>query len=191
MYGLVNRAIKDLVITTTNAEVWKKIHTQAGFEEEDFQDSVLYDDEVTISLVAAASKELNVLPEQILHDFGRHWILYTGREGWASLFSLAGNSMQEFLEGLDSMHARVQIAMPEGKMPQFNVIEKPDHLILEYHSTREGLAPMVLGLLDGLAEQFNEIWEIDHCVTRADQGFDTFTLRQVKTEHEPDKSIAA
>jgi len=191
MYGLVNRAIKDLIVSSADYDVWNKIRLEAGLPDEDFLDSSPYEDNVTFKLVTAASSELNISAEKILHDFGRHWILYTGREGWASLFYLAGDTMQEFLEGLDGMHARVEVAMPDGDMPQFTVVERADHLLLEYRSTREGLAPMVMGLLDGLAEQFNETWLVEHVSTRAEQGFDTFSLRQVVSDNVPDRSAAA
>ena len=39
---------------------------------------------------------------------------------------------------------------------------------------------MVAGMLNGLAERFNEEWEVDHTKFRAQQGFDTFRLRQVQ-----------
>ncbi len=191
MYGLVNRAIKDLIVSTRNTDTWNKIREKAGLVEEDFLDSASYPDKVTYDLVTAASEELNVPAEKILYDFGRHWILYTGREGWASLFYLGGDSIQEFLEGLDSMHSRVQIAMPNSNLPQFKVIEKSDnHLVLEYRSTREGLAPMVMGLLDGMAEKFNEAWVVEHVSKKADKGFDSFSLELVESE-ESSTSAAA
>lgn len=90
---------------------------------------------------------------------------------------MTGNDMESFLEGLDEMHARVRVAMPDADMPQFTLNRLPDCLSLEYHSSRDGLAPMVAGLLEGLAEYFDEAWSIQHTGLRADSGFDTFELR--------------
>ena len=181
MYGLVNKAIKDLVTTAAGEDAWRRVSSGAGLENGDFIEATSYDDEVTFSLVQAASEELGQPPEAILFEFGRHWILYTGREGWDSLFSLGGNSVKSFLTELDDMHARVQVAMPESRMPKFSVIEIPDGLEVQYRSHRAGLAPMVSGMLSGLAERFNEQWDITHTMDADKQGFDTFQLKQVQS----------
>lgn len=80
MYGMVNQAIEDLVIECADEQTWRDIQRQAGLDDSGFEASVIYDDAVTLALVAAASDTLNMAPEKILRAFGRHWILYTGRE---------------------------------------------------------------------------------------------------------------
>ncbi len=180
MYGMINRAIEDLVVSCASEEIWEQVKQKAGLELGVFIDSSQYNDEVTYKLVEASSQILNQSPEEILHAFGRHWILYTGKEGWASVFDLGGDNMVDFINGLDSMHARVEIVLPEAQMPEFSVVEHADHLELTYRSARQGLAPMVLGLLDGLAEKFNESWLVEHVENKSTEGCDIFRLRQVQ-----------
>lgn len=181
MYGLVNKAIQDLVLSAADEDTWQKIKAKARMDDAEFVDATTYDDDVTYQLVAAASEVLNQPAEKILYDFGRHWILYTGREGWASVFSLGGDNLKSFLLDLDEMHARVQVAMPESRMPQFTVTENEYGLEVVYRSHRDGLAPMVEGLLGGLAEQFNEHWEVSHTGKRDLEGFDTFQLKHAQS----------
>jgi len=178
MYGLVNQAIEDLVKQSAGEAAWEQIKEKASVKLDSFEASVIYDDAVTLALVAAASELLGKSAEHILHAFGRHWILYTGREGWSDVFSMTGDDMETFLAGLDEMHARVRVAMPEADMPQFTLNEHDDYLVLEYHSSRDGLAPMVRGLLEGLGEYFGEAWSIEQTGYRADDGFDSFKLRR-------------
>ena len=182
MYGLVNQAIEDLVVSSAGTEAWHSICDRAGLRSVGFESSGKYDDAVTLALVAAASEVLESPAEEILRQFGRHWILYTGREGWADVFEMTGHDMQTFLAGLDEMHARVKVAMPDADMPQFSLFEKEGYLELEYHSSRDGLAPMVYGLLEGLAEYFDERWSVEQTDTRAHNGYDTFCLRPVSAE---------
>lgn len=178
MYGLVNKALQDLVVSSAGVDAWRRVMARANITEPEFFETTNYPDEVTLCLVAATSAELDQPAEEILYRFGRHWILFTGREGWESLFSLGGADMKSFLCGLNDMHARVQVAMPGSKMPQFFVTDRSDHLEVEYFSHRSGFAPMVCGIFAGLAERFGEPWEISH-VDRADnQEFDTFKLVQ-------------
>ncbi|MFK7997336.1 MAG: heme NO-binding domain-containing protein [Granulosicoccus sp.] len=180
MYGMINSAIEDLVVTSAGVDVWNNIKQNAGIELSVFIDSAQYSDDITYKLVEAASETLGQSPEEILHAFGRHWTLYTGKEGWASVFDLGGDNMIDFINGLDSMHARVQIALPDAQMPEFSVVENADHLELTYRSPRPKLAPMVLGLLDGLAEQFEESWQVEHISEKSTKGCDIFHLRQIQ-----------
>lgn len=189
MYGIVNRAVEDLVISSAGEETWQKIKALAGLQKLQILESSNYDDDITNKLVAAASQILEQPVDDILHAFGSHWVMYTGREGWVSMFSTSGDDMLDFLKNLDDMHARVNAAMPEGKMPEFTLLEKGDAYHLEYRSSREGLAPMVAGILSGLAEHFKESWDIKHIGQRERGGFDTFLLERVenpKSEGLPD-----
>ncbi len=180
MYGMVNRAIKDLVEASAGETAWVRICDRAGLPGQTFSNTTVYDDAVTYDLVAAASVELDLDPATVLYRFGRHWILFTGREGWGPLFDMAGHDLRTFVGGLDALHARVQASMPECRMPSFSVAEEDDgSLDIEYRSTRQGLAPMVAGLLAGLVEYFDEAWEIEQLPREDDQKADHFRLRPV------------
>ena len=84
------------------------------------------------------------------------------------------------LDGLDDLHDRVQTMMPESRMPQFTTVAMEDHVVLEYHSDRAGLAPMVRGLLVGLQDFFEESWSIEQTGHAAVDGFDSFTLKRAQ-----------
>jgi len=99
--------------------------------------------------------------------------------------------MVDLINGLDSMHARVQVALPDAQMPEFFVVEHSDHLVLTYRSVRYRLASMVLGLLDGLAEKFNEDWLVEHVVQKNTDGCDVFHLRQAQRSAEETHTNAA
>ena len=176
MYGLVNKAVEDLVISSAGLETWQRVKAHAALENLQLLDTTNYEDEVTYSLVHSASAILDMPVDVLLHAFGRHWVLYTGEAGWAKLFSAGGDDFVSFLENLDEMHARVNMAMPDGRMPGFSLTENNTGFMLDYHSSRQGFAPMVLGVLEGLAEQFEEDWTFEHVDTREQHGLDTFQL---------------
>ncbi|MEO1186428.1 MAG: heme NO-binding domain-containing protein, partial [Cyanobacteria bacterium J06636_27] len=67
---------------------------------------------------------------------------------------------------LDSLHSRVGVSFPKLQPPSFEAEElEDDTLNLQYHSTREGLAPMVVGLVKGLGKRFDT--EVDITPTNA------------------------
>lgn len=183
MYGMVNRAIMDLVLANWDQATWERICRRADLSAIKFSNTTVYDDAVTYDLVAAASEELGLPADDILESFGRHWILFTGREGWGPLFDMAGHDLRSFVDGLDAMHARVQASMPDCRMPSFTVEAADDgSLEIGYRSDRDGLGPMVVGLLAGLAEHFDESWAIERADRTAagsapDDGTELFVLR--------------
>ncbi|MCB9879915.1 MAG: heme NO-binding domain-containing protein [Planctomycetes bacterium] len=163
MYGLVNRAIQGLVVEKFGQDKWRRICERAELQQTNFVAMDAYDDAITYALVGAASAELELDAAAVLEAFGEYWTVYTIDEGYGSLLSMMGDTLEEFLDNLDSMHARVGATMPQLVPPSFEREPRPDgSSVLHYRSDRAGLAPMVLGLLRGLAKRFTVDLEIEH-----------------------------
>lgn len=76
------------------------------------------------------------------------------------------------------MHSRIASAMPELNPPSFECFEvESKHLRIHYFSDREGFAPMVVGLLEGVGEMFNVQIEVLNLNTKAHKGFDSFDVQ--------------
>ncbi len=161
MYGLVNKAIKDLVVENYGQIKWDAICLEVGHEEADFISMSPYPDKLTYDLVGAASKILNTDANSILEAFGEYWILYTADQGYGDLLDLSGNSFTEFLGNLDILHLRINNMMPELKAPLFSTRnETEDSVELVYKSHRVGLVPMLIGLIRGLGKRFEMVVDI-------------------------------
>jgi hypothetical protein len=155
MYGLINKAIKGLVLEGFGEDAWRRICDRAEIADDEFLSMEAYDDSLTYDLVGAATEELGLPAETILESFGGYWVQYTAVEGYGEILKSAGNTLPEFLANLDQMHARVKLAFPELKPPRFKISDANDEgLILHYFSHRPGLAPLVTGLIKGLAIRF-------------------------------------
>lgn len=175
MYGLVNKAVVDLVVSKFGQDTWNAIKTKAEVDVDVFVSMDGYPDDITYRLVGAASEVLKITPEQVLEAFGEHWVLYTAQEGYGPMLDASGNTLREFLENLDALHARVALTMSELRPPRFRLVPIDDKtMTLEYHSTRQGLAPMVVGLLKGLSVRFNTPIEVTHAKR---ESHDEFTIR--------------
>ncbi|MEO8704254.1 MAG: heme NO-binding domain-containing protein [Kofleriaceae bacterium] len=175
MYGLVNKAVVDLVTSKFGAETWNKIKQKADVDIDVFVSMDGYPDDITYRLVGAASEVLGITPEQVLEAFGEYWVLYTAAEGYGPLLNASGDTLKEFLMNLDALHARVALTMPALKPPRFRLIDvDATTMMLEYHSSRKGLAPMVIGLLKGLGIRFKTEIEISH---QPRPEHDEFTIR--------------
>lgn len=172
MYGLVNKAIEEMVCSHFGEETWETIRQNADVEVDAFISMDAYPDDLTHRLVKAASKVLGLSPAEILSAFGEYWVLYTATEGYGELMAMAGDNLPDFLHNLDNLHARVGLSFPQLKPPSFACNhQSPNALHLHYHSSREGLAPMVMGLVKGLGARFNQDLEITQIQDRQ-QGAD-------------------
>ena len=156
MYGLVNKAIEDLVTKDHGDDTWDTITQKAGIEEGGFISMEPYDDQLTYRLVGAASEVLEVPVDALLEGFGEFWTTFTAEEGYGDLLDMSGGSFLEFLANLDDLHVRVGLSFPDLKPPSFTLetIDPSLHK-LHYRSGRAGLAPMVIGLIRGLAKRFD------------------------------------
>ncbi len=172
MYGLVNKAIKNMVCERFGEETWETIQQKAEVEVEVFLSMEPYPDDLTHRLVKAAALELGMSAAEILQAFGEYWILYIAKEGYGEMMDMTGDSMPEFLENLDNLHTRLGLSFPHYNPPSFECTDiQPDSLQLHYHSTRAGFAPMVKGLLKGLGERFQTEIDITETASR-EQGAD-------------------
>ena len=155
MYGMVNKAVEEMVCMQHGESAWEQIKVKAGVDVEVFMSNEGYPDEITYKLVAAASEVLQLPADQILEGFGEHWVLHTAQEGYGGLMQAAGKSLPEFLKNLPSFHSRVSMIFPKLQPPGFRCTDVTNtSLNLHYFSHRPNLTPFVNGLLRGLGKLF-------------------------------------
>ena len=184
MYGLVNKAIEEMVCDRFDEDTWETIKEKAGLDDIDYFISMEgYPDDVTHRLVRAACEVLGMSADTILQAFGEYWVTYTAAEGYGEMLDSAGKNLPEFLNNLDNLHARVGLSFPKLAPPEFDCDDETEQsLHLHYRSSREGLAPMVVGLVKGLGKRFETDVDITHTDSR-DEGNDCDTFLIKYQEH--------
>jgi hypothetical protein len=172
MYGLVNKAIEQMVCSNHGEDTWERIKQKAEINVDTFLSMEGYPDDITHRLVKAASEVLNLPASDIMHAFGEYWVTYTSEEGYGEMMAMSGNNLPEFLGNLDNLHARVGVVFPKLQPPSFECSEtegeEQESLQLHYHSHREGLAPMVVGLVKGLGKRFETEVDVTQTANRED-----------------------
>jgi hypothetical protein len=177
MYGLVNQAVKDLVCDRFGEDQWKAVCTGARLNPDDFEPMKSYSDQVTYDLVASASALLGIPAESILEAFGDYWITFTANHGYGEMMNMFGRDFKTCLRNLNRMHGHMGAMMPDLMPPRFNVVEVDSlNLVVHYFSTREGLGPMVVGLLKGLARKYGDRVEISHVAKGTRSDHDEFEV---------------
>lgn len=177
MYGMVNQAIKDLVESKFSTDHWNQICEDIQIPKDDFVFMQYYPDKLTYDLVGSASKLLNLPGETILKEFGKYWVLYTAKEGYGPMMDLFGSDYKSCLQNLNNLHARMGMTMPQLSPPRFTFVEESKTLYkVSYFSKRPGLCPMVVGLLEGLAQKHNVKVSIELLPDDANAGEKIFKI---------------
>jgi hypothetical protein len=178
MYGLLNRAIQELVETTFGTDAWERIATKVSPEAFNFIAMKKYPDELTYDLVAAVAEESGLPAEDVMESFGEFWTTYTGHVGYGDLMKMMGNDPITFLKNLDHMHARIATIYPDLEPPKFVITELGGNRYeMEYHSHRPGLAPVVVGLIRGVGKMFSTELKLTLLEAKTQPvGYDRFEL---------------
>jgi hypothetical protein len=155
MYGIINKAIEEHVVTTYGGDKWERVRCQAGLDIEVFVSNEAYPDEVSYKLVDAATDVLGISASEFLIGLGEHWVLKTGIDHYGPLLRSAGDNLKEFLLHLPQFHARVMLFYPKLQPPEFSCTDVGEtSLRLHYFSHRPGLTDFVVGLVQGLGKLF-------------------------------------
>lgn len=171
MYGIVNKAIEDLVISNFGEEKWEAVKARSGVDVDFFISNEPYDDDITYKLAGAVSEEMNIPVSAVLQTFGEWWILKTGKEKYGGLMDAGGNSLREFLVNLPAFHYRVMLIYPKLTPPEFKVSNLDERSIhVHYFSKRLGLEEFVRGLLTGLGKMYNTPLEVELIQSRNEGG---------------------
>lgn len=80
MYGIVNKAIEELVTENFGAAEWEAVKRKSGVDVDFFLSNEPYDDAITYKLAGAASEVLRLSVGQVLNAFGEWWVLKTDKE---------------------------------------------------------------------------------------------------------------
>lgn len=157
MYGIINQSIQELILKEFGEETWLRILNKSGVDVAEFQNHEVYDDSYTYKLAGAISEILDTKLENVLKMFGEFWIIEISQKKYPSMMATGGSSFKEFMLNLPTFHNRVYLTYPKLIAPEFKVREDNESLLVEYHSAREGLAPLMEGMLIGITKMFGEV----------------------------------
>lgn len=167
MYGIVNKAIEDLIKENFGEEKWDAILKRSGIDIEFFIGNEPYDDDITFKLAIAASEETGLSLQQVLIAFGEWWILRTSKEKYGAMMAAGGASLRDFLKNMPVFHNRVALIYPKLTPPEFKTSDITESSIcIHYFSKRQGLQDFVRGLLLGLGKLYEVPVTIDLVASR-------------------------
>ena len=184
MYGMINKAIRTLVIRETSEIVWETVLERSGIDEDVYEDLEGYDDGITFSLVGAVSETLGIPAGDVLEMFGVYWATDVAPKGYGEYYNAFGNDFKSFVAGLDEMHVRITKMLPSLVPPAFSIEELGEnHFKIHYVSQRDGLAPLAVGMLKGVAQHFGGEADIKQLEYKGTDDHDVFEVRFKENGH--------
>ncbi|KAL6076242.1 Heme NO-binding protein [Balamuthia mandrillaris] len=179
MYGLILSVFRDLLLKQHGEDQWIEVCRQAktisSFEEEEpYPDAWLYQLATAASEASTSTTRYNsrflldISVPELLEALGYYLIEYILKTDYSKLLNLAGKTLPEVLNNINRMHGHLK-ASPLHQMspPTFRCTqEKPNRLRLHYIpgvASRVALAPLVIGIVKGLAERY---LNLDHLTVK-------------------------
>ena len=192
MYGMVNRAIEQFIRKEHGESVWEQVASKAAVKDA-FISMEQYPDSVSVNLVVGLSEVIGMGPAQVLADVGEYWVSFAHNSDYGDLLDMAGDTLPEVLANLDEMHTRVGQSFENLNTPSFWVTDlTEDSLILHYASDRDGLAPMVVGLVRGLGNLLDTDVSVIQVGIKGDTSdHDEFAVAFAKKETSAKKEAGA
>ncbi len=179
MYGMIHRAARQMVLHQFGSGAWESVTAAAQVSDDHFMSGAAYDDAITNAIISAISSVTGIGGSDVLRAFGRYWIIFAGESAFSSVMDMAGDDLPGFVLNLNRMHGAVQASLPDAIMPEFELVHVEEgRLSVRYISDRQGLAPFVAGLFEGLFVRF----KLDGQVVWQDvEGVPTFDVSYRQT----------
>lgn len=192
MYGMVNRAISRYIREKYGEDTWERVASKANVRDV-YMEMEQYPDSRSFDLIASLSEVTSLSPSQILTDVGEYWIKFVYASAYGELIDAAGDTLPEVLSNLNDLHAHAGASFKALKAPSFWISDvTEDSLILHYASEREGLAPLVVGLVRGLSNLLHTDCSVIQIGFKADIGdHDEFAVAFSKREDTATPAIPA
>uniref|UniRef100_A0A7E4V362 guanylate cyclase n=1 Tax=Panagrellus redivivus TaxID=6233 RepID=A0A7E4V362_PANRE len=152
--------------------MWHAVLRMCGVDPEfEYESRTNYEDAEIVKIIHALATKLGITSDACFELFGEWVVEYAFENGWDNFLTCMADSLHEFLNNLNSMHFfidRIAFAT-EMRGPVFKCESLTDGTLrLHYYSSRQGLYPMVNGLVKAAARSLFNL-EIRMYVTERNQ----------------------
>lgn len=129
---------------------------------------------------------------KILELFGKMFFEFCQESGYDKILQVLGGTTRDFLQNLDALHDHLATIYPGMRAPSFRCSEREEDgaLILHYYSDRNGLEPIVIGIVKEIALKLHNS-EVDvEIIKTKEDGIDHVQFAIIdKTNNEGNSNI--
>jgi hypothetical protein len=163
MHGLINRALQGYVTDTFGPGVWARIRDEAELPFDGFEPMLTYDVALTPRVIDVAARVLDRPRASVLEDLGTHLVSHPNLEALRRLLRFGGVTYRDFLDSLEDLPGRAQMALPDLHTPDISLEEyAPGEFRLTCRFQVIGIGHVMLGLLRAMADDYGALALLDH-----------------------------
>lgn len=180
MYGMVNQAVKEMVITQLGSDSWDTICNKLEISNEDFSLFMQFDDSVTLGIVQNVCGLTQKPAEEILESFGVFWIDFAKNSDYQIILNTFATSPFELINSLNALHERLELSFTNLNAPSFETVSFQDKIMtVNYYSSRDlPLKFFVKGLFKGIFKLFDKNCDVEIIDTLGDAKA-TFLIKEL------------
>ena len=125
MYGILLESVQQLIRDRYGDDAWRSVLVEAGWSPHTvFEVYSGYADDVLPLIADACSAVLcdgERSADEFLAEFGRSFVGYTSRLGYAPVMRATGRHFRDFLAGIDNLRETMRFSYPRMASPSFYV----------------------------------------------------------------------
>lgn len=155
MHGLINKSLELFVRETYGAETWSQIAMRAEIPDNRFESMLMYPDALTDRTLAVCLEVLEKESSGFLEDLGTFLVSHPSVPGVRRLLRFNGATFHDFVDGLDDLHDRARLAVPDLDLPMFEVAPQGRNAFevrCIWH--RDFALPVITGVLRAMADDY-------------------------------------
>lgn len=156
MYGIINKALQEMVINSHGACTWEAVKNKAQIDIDTFFNGEMYDDAITHQLVDALSAIVSIAAAQIYYTIGQWYVVQTIGKKYAGMVLAGGKTLKDFFVNLPAIYASIKRLYFPDTPSAISVSDVQENSALVcYHGPRPDLEDIVRGGLSGFCILFN------------------------------------
>jgi len=188
MHGLILRSFEGFIRYTYGDLLWRDLMQQLDFGFEQFQPIFRYDRAVTKALVDKAAKLLEKSREALLEDFGTFLVTDRRAERVRRLLRFGGVDYPDFLQSLEDLRGRADLAVPDLDLPSIELVElTSDTFQVVCRDVQPDTAYVLLGVLRALADDYGSLAFLEYEGRQNDD--EVISIRLLDTQHSEGRSF--
>jgi len=156
MHGLALRAVQLFVEDLHGASRWTEVIKEAGFDFEEFEAMLDYDDDIARETMAALERVMGRPLAEVMEDLGTYLVSHPNMERLRRLLRFGGVNFTEFLHSLDDLPARVRL--PNFELPSIELREhSASHFSVTCRGSIDGFGHVLMGILRTMADDYGAL----------------------------------
>lgn len=160
MHGIILKELKHFVVDTYDQDAWNAVVDEAGIDRSLFVPVTSYPDEYVFELVGAAAELTGESAEDLQYEFGRYVV-----PSLVETYGVHVDADWTGLELLENVEEYIHEALRAKNLSEFtppgiDAERRGDDRILVTYSSDRMLCNVARGVLQGVADHYEESWQI-------------------------------